>query len=82
LKRVYENQKYLFIVYEYYKGESLYNLLKSGFQLSEVQVASVTQLFKSSFVDNIPDPPAIEIPGPTLILSWVLKSVKHPDKLF
>ncbi|CAD8195402.1 unnamed protein product [Paramecium octaurelia] len=41
LKRVYENNKYLFIVYEYYKGETLFNLLNSNLQLHEVQIASI-----------------------------------------
>ncbi|CAD8213033.1 unnamed protein product [Paramecium octaurelia] len=41
LKRVYENSKYLFIVYEYYKGETLFNLLNSNLQLHEVQIASI-----------------------------------------
>lgn len=30
LKRVYENSKYLFIVYELYKGETLFKLLNSN----------------------------------------------------
>jgi serine/threonine protein kinase len=41
LKRVYENPKYLFIVYEFYKGESLFKLFNSGLQLHEVQIASI-----------------------------------------
>ncbi|CAD8189120.1 unnamed protein product [Paramecium pentaurelia] len=41
LKRVYENNKYLFIVYEYYKGETLFNLLNSNLQIHEVQIASI-----------------------------------------
>jgi serine/threonine protein kinase len=36
LKRVYEDDKYLFIVYENYKGESLFHLLNSGVKLHEV----------------------------------------------
>ncbi|KAM3142552.1 hypothetical protein pb186bvf_005454 [Paramecium bursaria] len=41
LKRVYENQKYLFIVYEYYKGESLFKIFNSNIHFHEVQIASI-----------------------------------------
>lgn len=41
LKRVYENSKYLFIVYDLYKGETLFKLMNSNVQLHEVQIASV-----------------------------------------
>jgi calcium-dependent protein kinase len=36
LKRVYEDPKYLFIVYENYKGESLFQLINGGMKLHEV----------------------------------------------
>lgn len=51
LKRVYENSKYLFIVYELYKGETLFKLLNSNLQLHEVQIASVK--VRINFLDHI-----------------------------
>ncbi|CAD8045231.1 unnamed protein product [Paramecium primaurelia] len=40
LRRVYEDDSYLFILYEHFKGESLYNLILKN-QLHEVQIASM-----------------------------------------
>ncbi|KAM3139500.1 hypothetical protein pb186bvf_008336 [Paramecium bursaria] len=41
LRRVYEDQNYLFILYEQFKGETLFNLVTSSPQLHEVQIASI-----------------------------------------
>ncbi|CAD8157229.1 unnamed protein product [Paramecium pentaurelia] len=40
LRRVYEDDSYLFILYEHFKGESLYNLILTN-PLHEVQIASI-----------------------------------------
>lgn len=42
LKAVYEDSKFIYEVFEYFKGESLYSLVESGLVLDEVQMASVT----------------------------------------
>lgn len=44
LKYVYEDESYLFIVYQNYKGESLFKLLNNGLILHEVQTASVIMI--------------------------------------
>jgi calcium-dependent protein kinase len=45
LKSVYEDSKYIYEVFEYFKGESLYSLVESGLVLDEVQMASVNNNF-------------------------------------
>ncbi|CAD8065248.1 unnamed protein product [Paramecium sonneborni] len=40
LRRVYEDESYLFILFEHFKGESLYNMIQKN-PLNEVQIASI-----------------------------------------
>jgi calcium-dependent protein kinase len=77
LKRVYENAKYLFIVYEYFKGESLFKIINSGVALHEVQIASVIHYI--IFQDHILNFTTDEIPELTLVLPWKYKPLKHTD---
>ncbi|CAK91490.1 unnamed protein product (macronuclear) [Paramecium tetraurelia] len=49
LRRVYEDDSYLFILFEHFKGESLYSLIQKN-QLHEVQIASILQTLK--FLDQ------------------------------
>lgn len=45
LLAVYEDAKFIYQVFEFFKGESLYSLIESGLILDEVQMASVHHLF-------------------------------------
>jgi calcium-dependent protein kinase len=78
LKRVYENPKYLFIVYEYFKGESLFKIIKSGIELHEVQIASVIN--KIIFEDYLLNFSTDQILKSTPILPWKHQSLEHIDQ--